>query len=103
MANELTDVRSQLNKLLFLPLDSQIFSSPYIFSREQLYSLGIKDNATFKDVKTSEAYRILQNIALNKAHNISSAIGKTFDRIHFDLLWNDRYKKEGNNLFETNF
>lgn len=103
MANELADTRSQLNQLLFLPLDSQIFSSPYIFSREQLYSLGINDNATFKDVRTSKVYITLQNTAFQKAHDISNAIGKTFDRIHFDLLWNDRYKKEGNNLFETNF
>lgn len=103
MANELADSRSQLNQLLFLPLDSQIFSSPYILSRELLCSLGIKDNATFKDVKTLEVYRTLQNIALKRANTISNAIGKTFHRIHFDLLWNDRYKKQGNNLFETNF
>ena len=103
MCSEISSSRINYVKLLFLPLDSQIFSSPYIFSRSQLYSNGIKDNATFKDVKSRITYNSLQRILLNKAVNISNCIGREFHRIYFDLLWNDRYRKPGRNLFETNF
>lgn len=103
MCSELSSNRINIAKLLFLPLDSQIFSSPYIFSRSQLYSYGINDNATFKDVQTRKTYNALQDILSKKAIDISNCIGKEFNRIYFDLLWNDRYKKPGKNLFETNF
>jgi len=103
MCSELSNNRSNSTKLLFLPLDSQIFSSPYIFSRSQLYSYGIRDNASFKDVQNRKTYIALQDILTKKASDISDCIGKEFHRIYFDLLWNDRYKKPGNNLFETNF
>jgi len=103
MCSEFSGNRIKITKFLFLPLDSQIFSSPYIFSRSQLYSYGIKDNATFKDVQIRKTYNALQDILLKKAIDISNCIGKKFNRIYFDLLWNDRYKKPGNNLFETNF
>lgn len=103
MCSELTSNRTNIVKFLFLPLDSQIFSSSYIFSRSQLYSNGIKDNATFKDVQSQITYNSLQNILLKKSVDISNCIGKEFCRIYFDLLWNGRYRKPGRNLFETNF
>ncbi len=103
MCSELASKRTTLTKLLFLPLDSQIFSSSYIFSRSQLYSYGIKENATFKDVQTYTIYAALQGILSKKAIDISNCTGKDFNKIYFDLLWNERYKKPGNNIFETNF
>lgn len=102
MCSELSRNKNTLTKLLFLPLDSQIFSSPYIFSSSQLYSFGIKANASFKDVQTRKTYIALQDILYKKATDISDYIGKEFTRIYFDLLWNERYKKSGNNLFQTN-
>ncbi|HHW21310.1 MAG TPA: hypothetical protein GXX26_00290 [Clostridiaceae bacterium] len=95
--------RAALVKLLYLPLDSQIFASPYIFSRSQLYSFGIRDNASFKDVWHRKTYISLQDMLLKKAADISDHIGKEFLRIYFDLLWNDRYRKPGRNLFESKF
>jgi len=95
--------RIKLCKLLFLPLDSQIFRSPYIFDRSELRHCGISENATFKDVQDSKIYAKLQDSLSKKAADISDTIGKEFYRIYFDLLWNDRYKKPGKNLFETNF
>lgn len=71
----------------------------YSTNSSQLYSYGIKSNASFKDVQTRKTYSELQDILYKKAAEISDCIGKEFNRIYFDLLWNDRYKKSGNNLF----
>lgn len=95
--------RIKLSKLMFLPLDSRIFSSPYIFDPSELRYYGINNNATFKDVQNSQTYAKLQDILFKRATDISKVIGEEFHRIYFDLLWNDRYKKRGKNLFETNF
>jgi hypothetical protein len=103
MCSELSERRVFLTGLLFLPLDSQIFASPHIFSRSQLNSFGIRSNATFKDVQSRKVYGELQSTLSRKAADISDSIGMEFHRIYFDLLWNDRFKSTGNNLFETNF
>jgi hypothetical protein len=104
MCSEISNAnRTRLCRFLFLPLDSQIFRSPYIFKRSQLRNYGINDNATFKDVQNPEIYTALQDVLYKKSVDISNEIGKEFYRIYFDLLWNDRYKKPGKNLFQTNF
>jgi hypothetical protein len=99
MAEEFTvDERERLVPLLFLPLDSQIFASEYIFSDKELYSFGLKRGSTFQDVKSSKIYKAMQKSLLEK----SAKIQGNFHRIYFDFFWNERYKKSGDNLFETN-
>jgi len=90
--------RERLVSLLFLPLDSQIFASEYIFSEKELYSFGLKRGSTFQDVYSSKVYKAMQNSLLEKSKNIQG----NFHRIYFDFFWNERYKKSGANLFETN-
>jgi len=99
MAKEFTTAqREKLVPLLFLPLDSQIFASEYIFSVKELYSFGLKRGSTFKDVSSSKIYKAIQNSLIEK----SLKINDSFQRIYFDFFWNERYKKTGASLFETN-
>lgn len=103
MSKELEGYREKLVPMLFLPLDSQILASEHIFTDSQLYKYNLKRSSSFKDITSSRTYNELQMILQNKSLEISKAINKNFNRIYFDLLWNDRYKKPGSNLFETNF
>lgn len=99
MAEEFSvEERERLVSLLFLPLDSQIFASEYIFSVKELYSFGLKRGSTFQDVCSREVYKVMQYSLLEKTKNIQG----NFHRIYFDFFWNERYKKSGSNLFETN-
>jgi len=99
MAEEFTVTeRERLIPLLFLPLDSQIFASEYIFSVKELYSFGLKRGSTFQDVYSNKVYKAMQNSLLQKLIKITG----NFHRIYFDFFWNERYKKSGANLFETN-
>ena len=103
MADELDSVRAELSKLLFLPLDSQIFESEYIFTQAELSANGVCRSSTYSDVYSSKQYIALQEIALEKARMVSEYIGLPFSRIYFDLLWNKRYMREdARNLFMTN-
>ncbi|MCB2361040.1 hypothetical protein [Clostridium estertheticum] len=99
MAEEFTETeRKKLVPLLFLPLDSQIFASEYIFSLKELYSFGLKRGSTFQDVNSRNIYKDIQNSLVQKLMKING----DFHRIYFDFFWNERYKKSGANLFETN-
>jgi hypothetical protein len=89
--------RNCLIPLLFLPLDSQMFESPIVFSDNEMKMLSIKRSYTFKDIVDKVHYNEIQSFLKEKAEKI-----KLQNRIFFDLLWNDRYKKTGGNLFETN-
>lgn len=100
MAKELEGHRDRLAKLLFLPLDSQILASEYIFDTFELSRCGLKRSSTYGDIESKKVYKYIQELLITKAKEINE---KEFCRIYFDLFWNDRYLKKGTNLFQTNF
>ena len=89
--------RIRVIDLLFLPLDSQIFQSDFIFTDQEAKSLSIKRTFTFKDIKCESHYADIQAFLREKANRIGLK-----HRIYFDLLWNNRYTSSGTNLFLTN-
>jgi len=102
MAKEIDTKRIHLINYLSLPLDSQMFMQPDVFSDRDLQIYRVSRDSTYKDVFTEEAYDGLQKIVRKKAGLLTKEICKTFYPIYFDLLWNNRYKNWGLNLFETN-
>lgn len=97
MGVDFTDCRAKLTSLLFLPLDSQMFQSEYVFSDRDLKALKIKRNFTFKDIREEDHYYEIQSFLKEKAIMLGLKA-----RIYFDLLWNDRFLSHGRNLLETN-
>ena len=82
---------------MFLPLDSQMFQSDFVFSDKERQELKIKKEFTFKDILEQSHYNEIQEFLKQKANLIGLE-----NKIYFDLEWNDRWKSNGNNLFETN-
>jgi hypothetical protein len=97
MEMSFSPVRQSLTKHLFLPLDSQMFQSDFVFSDKERLELKIKKGFTFKDIEVKSHYNEIQEFLKQK----TSIIGLE-NKIYFDLEWNDRWKSNGNNLFETN-
>lgn len=97
MGDGFGDARSKVINWLFLPLDSQIFQSEFIFSDQEARALGIKRSYTFKDIKDENHYDDIQNFLREKSVQLGVK-----HRIYFDLIWNERYKSNGTNLFLTN-
>lgn len=109
MAQELDDARATLVPLLSLPLDSQMFSlcppldaCPALFADQELADYGLNRQATFSAVQKESAYRGLQAIVRERAQRLTAISERLFHPIYFDLFWNDRYRRWGGNLFETN-
>jgi hypothetical protein len=102
MAKEVNNLRVTLVPLLFLPLDSQILSHPGIFTESELHFHGLSRGSTYKDISGQCTYEALQVLLANKASAISEARRRPFYVIYFDLIWNDRFRNDGANLFETN-
>lgn len=97
MGSDFSSARQILTEHLFLPLDSQMFQSTVLFNDMELKALRLKRNFTFKDIAEMEHYYDIQRFIKQKAKSIG-----VHNRIFFDLLWNDRYKSKGKNLFATN-
>ena len=97
MGNDFDNARQYLTKHLFLPLDSQMFKSNFVFSDKEMSELKIKRTYTFKDIEDENQYYDIQKFLRQKAIKVGIS-----NRIFFDLIWNDRYKSAGKNLFETN-
>ena len=97
MGEDFAPARKTATPWLFLPLDSQIFQSEFIFTTEEAKALGIKRRFTYKDIKTAQHYADIQNFLKDKAENIGLN-----HRIYFDLVWNKRFESNGTNLFLTN-
>ncbi|HHW00780.1 MAG TPA: hypothetical protein GXX36_14680 [Clostridiaceae bacterium] len=102
MASELREYRKSLVPYLAVPLDSHILKSDVIFKPDLKSSLGIKRRATYKDISDPEQYNDIQDFLRQKAMEISKTYNQDFYPIYFDLLWNNRYEKDGGNLFKTN-
>lgn len=97
MGEDFVDARKAIVKHLFLPLDSQMFQSDFVFSDTELTLMKIKRNFTFKDIESKEHYLHIQDFLKRKAEKLGLGA-----RIFFDLIWNDRYTSSGTNLFGTN-
>jgi hypothetical protein len=106
MARELSNIRNRIVPLLSLPLDSQIFKSPDIFSDRELSYCGLSRNSSYGSLTLKKNYNYLQNLLIEKASSLSEK--EKFYPVYFDLIWknkdkNHRYCSWGNNLFETSF
>lgn len=102
MASELAEARSRLVPWLRLPLDSQMFQLPHLFSDQELRQLKLSRQSTYREVNSANQYHTLQRIVNDRARQFSTMAGSTFHPIYFDLWWNDRYGRSGGNLFEVN-
>jgi hypothetical protein len=98
MAHDLRHARQRLTPLLFLPLDCLIFAHHALFTDEELSAHNLSRQSTYKDVQSETIYSKLQKLVLDRADELK----RSFYPIYFDLLWNDRSKRQGGNLFETN-
>jgi hypothetical protein len=97
MGRDFSRARRHLSKHLFVPLDSQMFSSKLVFDDAELPALGIKRWFTFKDIEDESQYYVIQSFLKEKARRLGVQ-----ERIFWDLVWNERYKSKGKNLFATN-
>jgi len=97
MGEDFNQARERITKHLFLPLDSQMFQSEFVFSNSEIRKLNLSRRFTFKDIYEIEHYFTIQEYLKNKASKIGLE-----ERIYFDLIWNNRYNSKGGNLFETN-
>jgi hypothetical protein len=102
LAKELDSIRNKLVEHLPLPLDSQMFSHPSVFDEDEIKRIGLKRSDSYGRVLTEDIYLGLQGILRQQSAFIGETLGVTFHPIYFDLLWNNRYKNWGGNLFETN-
>ena len=102
MAGELAEVRSRLAPWLRLPLDSQLFQLPDLFSDGDLRRLHLSRQSTYREVDSIDQYHALQQLVKNRAREFSALAGRPFHPIYFDLWWNDRHRRSGGNLFEMN-
>ncbi|MGA2780809.1 MAG: hypothetical protein ABSF13_02685 [Smithella sp.] len=104
------ETRLFLIPILFLPVDSQIlgiFSLERnqefgIFSYNQLRILGLTHQSSYGHVKTESTYNKLQDIITIRAKELSECCSAPFYPIYFEMLWNERYKRTGGNIFELN-
>jgi len=81
---------------LYLPLDSQMFQSSYVFSYIDIKRLRLRRQFTFKDIGDKNHYYDIQGFLKEKASNLG-----LISRVFFDLFWKDRYMKTSKNLFEA--
>lgn len=100
MSFELNEIRNKIISSLYLPMDSQIFNSD-LFTNEELKKAGISKKLTYGNIISKDSYYYLQYLVEKKAEDISRNNKIDFFPIYFDLIWNDRYEKEGGNLFEV--
>lgn len=102
MAVEMDEVRAGLVPLLFLPLDSQILSHQGLFTESELAAHGLSRASTYKDITAEHTHSALQAMLAEKAVAVAEARCRPFHVIYFDMVWNNRYRNWGGNLFETN-
>jgi len=104
------ETRSFLIPILFLPVDSQILGTFslgrnqefHIFSYNQLRELGLTHQSSYGHVKTENTYNKLQDIITDRAKEVGKCCSAPFYPIYFEMLWNERYKRTGENIFELN-
>ena len=82
---------------MFLPLDSWIFQSEIIFPNENLSELKLKRRFSFGDIRSKNHYVLIQEYLKQRVSSLDVKY-----EIFLDLFWNNRYQRDGNNLFELN-
>jgi hypothetical protein len=87
--------RKKIVPLLFLPLNSQIFSSPIVFSDIDIKNFNLSRKFTMGDITGIKKYNNIQEFLKKRAKDLG-----IIHRIYFDLVWNDKYIRPGNNLKE---
>lgn len=97
MGEDFQEARDKNIDLLFLPLDSQIFQSEFVFSSLEIRALKLKRNFTFKDIDSENHYKEIQEFLKRKASSIGIK-----SRIFFDLEWSERFARKGLCLFDLN-
>ncbi len=102
MAGEFEKQRRTLVPLLFLPLDKWIMAHPGLFSDRELSLHGLRRRSTYSAITSEQSYGALQKLVLEKAGAVAAEHDRPFYPIYFDLLWQNRYRRKGGNLFETN-
>jgi len=103
LSGEMAGVRTRLVPSLALPLDSQMFAHPELFTDDELRRHSLSRRSTFQGVRSEDCYQSLQQLVDAKAKAICKVQGKAFHPIYYDLLWNGRYTKtQARNLFESN-
>lgn len=101
MSKNINNIRRNfLKSILFLPLDSEIFSSSYIFTDDELSINNLYRGMHFSKIDTKEKYNNIQKELMLKSVKISQDINKEFNRIYFDLFWNSRYLMNNDKLFK---
>lgn len=108
--------RERIVPMLSLPLDSQIFADPDIFTAAELRYCKISrkwdesksayTTPGYGNLKEKADYFYLQDLLEKKS--LSLDLGRPFHPIYFDLKWSrkdniPRYLSQGGNLFETNY
>ncbi len=104
------DLRRRLVPMLFLPLDKVLLQpipipdgrTVQLFDPFLLQRLNLTPGSSYGHIRTEGAYLQLQREVDRKAEEVSRLCGRPFPPIYFDLLWNGRYTREGDNLFELN-
>lgn len=102
MASECDELRDTLVPLLSLPLDSEIIAHPGLFTVSELTSYKLNRGSTYQAIGDKSTYDSMEAEAARKAQAVGATLGRPFHPIYFDLLWNERYRNEGGNLFESN-
>jgi hypothetical protein len=102
LAYELNNKRNELIPFLFIPLDKWILSerNEYCFFDTDLRFYGIREGAGFTSIKDEDVYVKLQALLNRNAKFLTNLTGKYFYRIYFELLWRDRYRNKGGNIWE---
>jgi hypothetical protein len=94
MGDDFVEVKNIISPFLFLPLDSQMFLSNVVFSDSEIKELRIKRTFTFKDITDKQHYYEIQEYLKTKAQKLGIE-----NRIYFDLIWGDRYKRKSSEIF----
>lgn len=102
--------RARVVPWLRLPLDSQMlgtFALPgapdwAIFQSGELRRLSLTRASSYGHIRTEETYLALGAIVDARAREVGTLSGRPFHPVYFDMLWNERYRRGGRNLFETN-
>jgi hypothetical protein len=97
MGEDFEQIRQSVTKYLFLPLDSEMFQSDFVFTDSELYHLKLRRRYTFKDIRSKAQYQQIQAFLRDKADRLGLGA-----RIFFDLVWKERFKSQGTNLLGTN-
>ncbi|MBL8850542.1 MAG: hypothetical protein JNG89_12755 [Planctomycetaceae bacterium] len=99
MSTEAESLRKALVPLLFVPLDKQ--SLDKAFTKEELRDSGLPPRSSFGNIETEQLYLEFQDALAKRARRMSGIVSKEVAPIYFDLLWRDRDKRVGGNLFEA--